>query len=256
MPASTRHRFRLSVLMLVGCLAVMTALVALSPASHAQSGPVVDRHTFDVTLKGLRAATLSFAGEQNGDAYAVTGKLESRGLAAMVRKVRYDATARGSARGGKYVPAAYSEKADTGKRKSASVMEYRRGVPQVKSYDPPRDPRPDDLDAAKQGGTVDPLTALYATLRDVDAGQECKVALQMFDGRRRSQIALSGRKAEGDRVTCRGEYRRVAGFSAEDMAEKTRFPFVLTYAPHEAGRMRVVTVTTETLYGTATLTRR
>jgi hypothetical protein len=256
MPAARQNPFRLSLLMFVGCIAAMTALVALSPPSHAQSRPLVDQHTFDVTLKGLRAATLSFSGEQSGNAYAVSGKLESRGLAALVRKVRYDATVRGSAKGGRYTPAAYSEKADTGKRKSASVMEYRKGVPQVKSYDPPRDPKPGDLNPAKQGGTVDPLTALYATLRDVDAGQECKVALQMFDGRRRSQIALSGRKAEGDTVTCRGEYRRVAGFSAEEMAEKTRFPFVLTYAPTDGGRMRVVTVTTETLFGTATLTRR
>ena len=254
MPALPRRRFRLSILMLAGCLAAMTALVALSPVGHAQQA--VDNHTFDITLKGLRAATLSFAGEQSGNAYSVSGKLESRGLAAMVRKVRYDATARGNVRADKFTPTAYSEKADTGKRKSASVMQYRKGVPQVKSYDPPRDPRPDDLNPAKQGGTVDPLTALYATLRDVDAGQECKVALQMFDGRRRSQIALSGRNAEGDNVTCRGEYRRVAGFSAEDMAEKTRFPFVLTYAPNDQGRMRVVTITTETLYGTATLTRR
>ncbi|MGQ0566064.1 MAG: DUF3108 domain-containing protein [Gemmobacter sp.] len=253
MPASPRRRFRLSLLALVACLAAMTALVALSPAGHAQQ---VDNHTFDVTLKGLRAATLSFAGEQSGNAYSVSGKLESRGLAAMVRKVRYDATARGSARGGKYTPSAYSEKADTGKRKSASVMEYRRGVPQVKSYDPPREPRPEDLDPARQGGTVDPLTALYATLRDVEAGQECKVALQMFDGRRRTQIALTGRKAEGETVSCRGEYRRIAGYSAEDMAEKTRFPFVLTYAPKGDGRMQVQTITTETLYGTATLTRR
>ena len=250
-----RHPFRLSVMMFVTCLAVMTAIVAVTPPSHAQSGPIIDKHSFDVTLRGLRAATLSFAGEQSGKAYAVTGKLESRGLAAMVRKVRYDATVRGSAKGGKYAPAAYSEKTNTGKRKSTSDIAYRRGVPQVKSYDPPRDPQPGDLNPAKQGGTVDPLTALYATLRDVDAGQECKVALQMFDGRRRSQIVLSGRKAAGDGVTCRGEYRRVAGFSAEDMAEKTRFPFVLTYAPTDQGRMRVVTVTTETLFGTATLTR-
>ncbi len=255
MPAPRPNAFRLSVMMFAACLAAMTALVALSPPGHAQSGPVVDNHTFDITLKGLRAATLSLAGQQSGATYSVTGKLESRGLAAMVRKVRYDASVQGRTRGGKYTPAAYSERTDTGKRKSSSEMEYRRGVPQPKRLDPPRDPKPDDLNPAKQGGTVDPLTALYATLRDVDAGQECKVALQMFDGRRRSQIALSSRKAEGDKVTCRGEYRRVAGFSAEDMAEKTRFPFVLTYAPTDQGRMRVVTVTTETLFGTATLTR-
>ena len=252
MPART---FRQPVLLFAACLAVMTLLAGLSGPGHAQSANVTDRHSFDVTLHGLRAATLSFAGEQSGNAYNVTGKLESRGLAAMVRKVRYDARVQGRTKGGKYTPSAYSEKADTGKRKSASVMEYRKGVPQVKSYDPPRAPRPDDLSAAKQGGTVDPLTALYATLRDVDAGQECKVALQMFDGRRRSQIAVSGRKAEGDKITCTGEYRRIAGFSAEDMAEKTRFPFVMTYAPIEGGRMRVMSITTETLFGTAVLSR-
>ena len=255
MPASRAHRFRPTVLLFASFLAMMTAIAGLSGPGHAQSSTVADRHSFTVSLHGLRAATLSFTGEQSGNAYNVTGKLESKGLAAMVRKVRYDANVRGRTKGGKYTPAAYSEKADTGKRKSASVMEYRKGVPQVKSYDPPRDPRPDDLNPAKQGGTVDPLTALYATLRDVDAGQECKVSLQMFDGRRRSQIAVSGRKAVDDKVTCTGEYRRIAGFSAEDMAEKTRFPFKMTYAPIEGGRMRVVEITTETLFGTAVLSR-
>jgi hypothetical protein len=255
MPALRARHLRPTVLLFAACLALMTALAGLSGPGHAQSSTQVDRHSFDVSIRGLRAASLSFAGEQAGNAYSVTGKLESRGLAAMVRKVRYDANVRGRTKGSRYTPSAYSEKADTGKRKSASVMEYRKGVPQVKSYDPPRDPRPDDLNPAKQGGTVDPLTALYATLRDVEAGQECKVALQMFDGRRRSQIATSGRKVAGDNVTCTGEYRRIAGFSAEDMAEKTRFPFVMTYAPIDGGRMRVVEITTETLFGTAVLSR-
>jgi Protein of unknown function (DUF3108) len=249
------HRLRRTAVTLALCLAAMTAAVALTPVSHAQ-GTTTDSHTFDITLKGIRAATLSFTGEQNGTSYAVSGKLESKGVAALVRKVKYDARSRGYTKNGRYTPGSYSEKADTGKRKSAAVMEYRKGVPQIKSYDPPREPSPDDLNPAKQGGTVDPLTALYATLRDVAKGQECKVALQMFDGRRRSQITLSGRKAAGDTVTCNGEYRRVAGYSAEDMAEKTRFPFVLTYSPADGDRMRVTEVRTETLYGTATLTRR
>lgn len=255
MPCLFARPFRPTVLLFGACLALMTVLAGLPAPGHAQSTTMIDQHSFSVSIKGLRAATLSFSGKQTGPSYSVTGKLESRGLAAMVRKVRYDASVQGRTKGGKYTPSAYSEKADTGKRKSASVMEYRKGVPQVKSYDPPRDPQPDDLNPAKQGGTVDPLTALYATLRDVDAGQECKIALQMFDGRRRSQIATSGRKAAGDNVTCNGEYRRVAGFSAEDMAEKTRFPFVMTYAPGEGGRMRVVEITTETLFGTAVLSR-
>ena len=72
---------------------------------------------------------------------------------------------------------------------------------------------------------MDPLTAMFATLRDVAPGQECQVSLKMFDGRRATRLTLGGRQAAGDKVTCAGEYRRVAGFSPEDMAEKTRFPF-------------------------------
>ncbi len=81
------------------------------------------------------------------------------------------------------------------------------------------------------GGTVDPLTALYATLRDVDAGQECKIKLPMFDGRHSSQIVLGKPTVKGNADPCTGEYRRLAGFSDKEMAEKQRFAFTLTYAP-------------------------
>jgi hypothetical protein len=106
------------------------------------------------------------------------------------------------------------------------------------------------------GGTVDPLTALYATLRDVDKGTECQVSLKMFDGRRHSQITTSERQEAGEQVVCQGEYRRLAGFSAEDLAEKTRFPFSLIYSPTDDGRMRVTEVTMDSLFGKARLTRR
>jgi hypothetical protein len=95
-------------------------------------------------------------------------------------------------------------------------MAYRKGVPQVKSYNPPREAKPYDVDPSTMGGTVDPLTALYATLRDVDKGTECQVSLKMFDGRRHSQITTSERQEAGEQVVCQGEYRRLAGFSAED----------------------------------------
>ena len=42
----------------------------------------------------------------------------------------------------------------------------------------------------------------------------------------------------------------------KDMAEKTRFPFSLTYAPLGNGRMRVVEVGLDTVYGKATMKRR
>ena len=210
---------------------------------------------FDLSIRGLRAGTLTFAGQEEAGRYSVSGRLESAGLVGMVRRVRYDGQAQGVLRNGRFTPARYSEQADTGRRQSESVMEYRRGVPQVKVYNPPRDPNTDGLDPATQGGTVDPLTALFATLRDVPAGQECNRKLTLFDGKRRSQIVLGAPQPTESGVACPGEYRRLEGFSADDVAEKSRFPFTVQMVP-VGQMMRVTEVTMESLYGNARLKRR
>lgn len=234
------------------------ALLALlsQTAPEARAADSTDQATFDLAIRGIGAGTLAFTGIEKGRGYAVSGKLQTTGLVAMFRKVRYDAKAQGSVAKGRYVPTSYAEKSDTGRRQSESLMAYKKGVPQVKVYNPPRPPRAGDVDPATQGGTVDPLTALYATMRDVEPGQECKVSVTMFDGRHRSQLALATPQAKGDQVVCAGEYRRLQGFSAKDMAERVRFPFTLTYSPTEEGKMRVTDVAMETLYGRATLKRR
>lgn len=235
----------------------LTALLALALPPVAPAQTVQDQARFDLVMKGITAGSLTFSANQQGEGYAVVGRLASSGIMAMIRRVSYDARAEGAIRDGTYIPARYAETADTGKRSSESVMEYKGGVPQVRVYNPPRDPAPWDVEAATQGGTVDPLTALYATLRDVAPGGECNRALKMFDGRRASQLTLGPPQAlEGGAVTCSGEYRRVAGFAPEDMAEKTSFPFSLTYLPGADGRMQVVEVTMDSLYGKARLIRR
>ncbi|MFV0492447.1 MAG: DUF3108 domain-containing protein [Pseudorhodobacter sp.] len=238
-------------------LARLTLILAIAfgpaTAAFAQSNRIEDKATFDVILKGITAGRLVFSGAQEGNRYAVSGRLQSSGIAAMLRKFSYTAKANGAVSGSRYTPARYSEEADTGKRRGKSQIEYRRGVPAKVTTEPSR---PSKVDPRTMGGTVDPLTSLYATLRDVDAGQECKSSVKIFDGRRATQITLSRPQKQGDRVVCSGEYRRLAGFSAKDMAEKTRFPFSLSYAPLGNGRMRVVEISTDTVYGKASMIRR
>ena len=232
------------------CLAaVALGVMATCPARAEQV-------TFDLVLMGLTAGQLTYDGSVTGGDYAVSGRLKTTGLAALLKQVRYDATARGRLSGGTFTPSAYTEDANTGKRQSRSVMKYRRGVPQVTEYQPARKPRSYDVDPATQGGTVDPLTALFATLADVAPGKECQVRLRLFDGRRASQLTTGGRKQAGGKVTCTGEYRRVAGFSPDEMAERVSFPFTLTYAPQANGTMRVTEVAMQTIYGRGRLVRR
>ncbi|WP_136682602.1 DUF3108 domain-containing protein [Falsirhodobacter xinxiangensis] len=226
-------------------------LLAFPGAAIAQ-----EQASYSLTIRGISAGSLRFAGQEENGRYSVNGVMESGGLVGILRRIRYDAAAQGRVSQDRFTPSSYSERADNNGRKRDAVMEYRAGVPQVKQYDPPRRADEDDVNPTTQGGTVDPLTALYATLRDVPAGEECGHSLKIFDGRRATELALSRPQRRGDTVTCNGEYRRIAGFSASDMAEKTRFPFTITYAPAPNGQMRVTEVSTDTIYGRARLTRR
>ncbi len=234
------------------CLVAAAAFLAAGPSAADQT----DQAIFDLSLRGIRAGMLTVSGATEGKSYAASGTLKTTGIVGAIRRIRYDAKAAGRVTGERFTPVRYEERADTGKRQSESVMEYKSGVPQVKVYNPPRDPKADGLEPAQMGGTVDPLTALYATVRDVPPDKACELKVVLFDGERQSQVVLGRPQAEGDGVTCAGEYRRLKGFSAGDMAEKSRFPFRLTYAPTENGMLRVVEISMDTLYGKGTLKRR
>ena len=101
-----------------GGLAALGLILGLAGGAQAQT----DQGTFDLVMMGLKAGALHFTGVQDGAGYSVSGLLQSGGLVAMIRKVRYAATVQGSVSGGRYTPTGYSEDADTGKRQSQAVI--------------------------------------------------------------------------------------------------------------------------------------
>lgn len=229
----------------------------LVAALMAGSAAGAEEARFDFVLRGFTAGTLSFAGEgAPGGAYAVAGKLRTAGLAALVKTMRYDAKARGTiTAAGAYKAQSYSEDADTGRRQSQAQITWSGGVPQVTRSASTREAKPWDIAPESQPGTVDPLTAMFAVLRDQPEGAACSQDLRLFDGRRATRVTTGKPQKQGETVVCTGEYRRVAGFSPDDMAEKTRFPFTLTLEPAGNGMLRVTEVAMETLYGRARLVR-
>lgn len=237
-------------------IAALTLTLGVSLPNLALAERIEDKATFDVVIRGISAASLGFSAVHDGNRYAVSGLLKSAGLAAMLRKISYSATAKGAVSGTNYTPFSYVEKSDNGKKQSTSKMTYSRGVPSEVQYTPAREGREKDVDPSTQAGTVDTLTALYAILRDVEPGQECKVSLKMYDGRYVSAISLSKPKAAGKTVACNGQYRRIAGFKPAEMAERKTFPFTLTYEPAANGKMRVTEVAMESIYGKAAMKRR
>jgi hypothetical protein len=233
--------------LLSALLCVALALPAAAQTTHSA--------TYDLRLSGIRAGVVSFSAVEDGRQYSAAARAVSSGLVSLVRDVGYDARATGRITDRGLVPTRYQESANTGERVSRAVMEYVRGVPQVKSYDPPQERRSRDVDPATQGGTVDPMTAIFALLRDVPRDEVCTLTVEVFDGRRASRVSTSAPREDGDRILCEGEYRRVAGFSERQMREKTRFPFAIVYAP-AGDRYQVERIEIDTLYGRATLDRR
>lgn len=237
--------------------AILTACAIQLAASPAVAQEVRQDATFALEIRGLPVGNLSFSGVETPSRYAVSGVVATSGLAGMLRRMRYDAKVQGSRNARGFAPARYEQSGGSGNRSSQEVVVWQSGMPRIEMREPARLPGARDADPAKQRGTVDTLTALYATLRDVPAGQECTSNVMIYDGRYQMQLRLSKPQAQsGGAVACNGEYIRIAGFSEEEMAERTHFPFTLHYAPVEGGSMRVTQVRMDSLYGSARLVRR
>lgn len=233
-------------------LFVASLLLAAAPA-RAQDGTA--EATFDITVRGFLVAVVGMTGiEQNG-AYSTRGRMETRGIAGVLRKAYYHGYARGRRQGARYVPEFYEERADTGRRKSEAVIEYTRGVPSLKKYSPPRPVKPQDVDPATQGGTLDPMTAIYVLLRDRPVEELCTDRIKTFDGKRLAEVVLGGLRREGEMWRCDGVYRRLRGFTEKEMSRKVEFPFTSLWRVSD-GVARVEIVETDTLYGRARLERR
>lgn len=236
-------------------VALVTLILVAPTSATAQTLP--EGGAFDLVVAGIPAAKLDFSASQQGDGYAVTAGFTSTGLLALMRRVQFTARAEGAVQGDVPRPTRYEARAEAGRRSGEMVMDYVDGIPQVRVDLPPLEPAEWQIDAAMQGGTVDPISALFITLRDVAPGAECNHRFQMFDGRRATELTVGpSRPGEGGAVTCSGEYRRVAGYPPEDMAERTRFPFILTLMPTADGLLRVVEVEMDSLIGKARLIRR
>lgn len=231
-------------------LALTLAALPLAPtgATAAQSETEL---RFAVELRGLRAGTLRIRATETASAYAAAARIETTGLARMLRPVRFDADVQGRRTGASRQPLAYSERVETPRRDSRTELAWSGRTPRVLSSEPARDPQPWDIDPATQTGTLDPLSVLLEVLSDVPADRACRLDLDLYDGRRRGRVTLTPNGAGG----CTGAFHRIAGYPEEAMAEATRFPFALTYAEAGNGTLRVTRVEAETPYGTARLTR-
>ncbi|WP_161556083.1 DUF3108 domain-containing protein [Mangrovicoccus ximenensis] len=228
----------------------LLAGLLLAGAAAAETG------TFDLRLGPVRAGTLQYSAEARGGQYAAAGAVRSAGLAGLFLDSSVDAKSRGRVDGNRYRPQSFSSTTTEGGETERLAFRYAGGVPQV-SRDPERKKPPKHAaPPAQQSGTVDPMTAAFAILRDRPAAEACDLRIDLYDGRRRADIRLVGGTPTADGgLDCRGEYRRVAGFSQKELAEKPVWPFAVTYAP-AGDALRVTELRVPTSFGNFRMVRR
>lgn len=240
-------------------LILAMVLFALMPrpaaADPALAAGLQQEVRFVVELRGLPAGVLRVRAARAGASYSGAARLETTGLARLVRRLRFDATVQGRLQGGRLQPLHYAEDVDTGRRESRTEMSWRGGVPEVLRSEPVRPERPWHLDPADQADALDPMSVLLLLLSDVPTERVCRLDVALFDGRRRGQVTLRPDGADADGPRCRGAFRRVAGYSEDELAEGAEFPFRLAYASAGNGLLRPVRLEAESPRGTARLRR-
>ncbi|GIT91013.1 hypothetical protein JANAI62_14680 [Jannaschia pagri] len=239
---------RLSLLMSAVALALATALPAAAQSLDAQ---------YALSLRGVTGGTIAIRGRTSGGSYSVSAAAKATGLVGSLVKYAFEGSAEGRVSGGRYTSSVYREREDDDGERTGSVTRFRGTTPSSVTFDPPRPPRPYDIDPTAQRGVIDPLTALYAILQPVAPGNACGQRYELFDGRHVSRMSLGAARAASDgTITCTGEYRRLRGYSAEELAERPTVVLTFTYAPIGAGQVQISEIRSSTKLGNAVLRRK
>ncbi len=233
-------------------IAIGTAAALLLGAAASTAQETDGRYS--VHALGVKVGDLALAGEVTERQYAVTSQFVTSGLVATVAGVRFVMQSSGARKGATFAPRSYSEDMDTGKRQSRVKLRWSGGVARASGSEVGA-PGPYAVTPAQQRGAVDPLTAMFMVIRDQDPKDVCKMTQKIYDGERLTQITLTNRRTQGDKLICSGTFRRLAGYSPEDLSARGQFALTVTY--ETAGTlMRATRVQADTIYGKARIQRR
>tara|TARA_B110000091_G_C13701890_1_gene426665 strand:+ start:380 stop:1099 length:720 start_codon:yes stop_codon:yes gene_type:complete len=207
--------------------------------------------SYTVKIAGIPVGLLGIAANTSNRQYAVAGDIRSTGIVAAFAKLRFKATSRGWFRGENgFKPRDYIEESLSKGKQSSRSMRYENGRPILSEVSPAP-----ALSGKKQVGTVDPMTAIFATFRDRSRDQLCKGDLEIYDGKTRAILKLTPGNITKDAARCIGGYQRLAGFSEDKMAEGTSFPLQIDY--QRVGKIyQVRNLTIQSTRGRAQFSRR
>ncbi len=223
-------------------------LLVTSAAAQDTSG------RYAVRAFGVKVGELDMSGSVGGGRYTVDTEFTTTGLVGTVAGVKFLMSADGAVSSGQFRPRSYKEDMDTGERTSRASLSYSggvaRGTGQMAGNDGPY-----RVSDAEQRGAVDPLTAMFMVLRDQPREGICNFRQKIFDGERLTEVAFGQPKASGSTIKCSGIFKRIGGYSPEDLEKRSSFPLSVTYVA-AGDLMRATRMQADTIYGSAVIARR
>ncbi len=232
------HRIRVAMLLLA-------ALLPWSATAQSFDGE------FEFRVTGIPVGTLVTRGGQSGSSYEITASIEPNRLIAAVTKYAFDGSAAGQVFAGKPVPVTYFAESTSPRASRETRITWKDGVPVSASVIPARSTAPDP---ASQAGTLDPVSAGFALLRDAPLDRICRTSIDIFDGSRRNRIVLGSPEKVGDEYICGGRYKRLEG-EENTFSVKGDYGFTVVFRQTDNGLARFQRLESRTSFGNAVLER-
>lgn len=231
---------------LLAATLLMAGLLPLAASAQSFDGE------FEFRVTGIPVGTLVTRGGRNGSGYEIRAVVKPNRLVGAITKYAFDGSASGNMSGsGKTIPVTYAASSTSPRAARETRIIWENGVPVEASVVPPRSSSPHP---STQAGTLDPVSAGFALLRDAPLDQLCETSIDIFDGSRRNRIALGTPRQENGEIVCAGEYKRLEG-EENTFSVKGEYSFRVVFRPLGNGNARFQRLESRTSFGNAVLER-
>ena len=230
---------------------VLSCLLLAAPAAAQQ-----EEIRFGIELGGVGVGTFAMRAERveaaDGARYSAVGRVDATRALDLPRIAQADGRMEASGTGLtarspklRLRPDRYEAESGAGR----VLMSYVRGVARIDRLDPPAGPG--DARPGARPGTLDPLSAAWAVLREMDTEEACAESFDIFDGRRAARLRMGDAVSEPNGgIVCSAAWERGDGYGARGSE-----PVTILYAPAGPGRVRAMALRIGTLGGEAVLRR-
>ena len=205
--------------------AIVAAGLAGAPAQaeiKLGSQPKSASYAYKFYVGGILIGKANFDARLGDGDYFTEGFLKTDGVSNWFVAATVAAQARGRI-GSKLSPKQLDVSGKTEKVDWKMVIGYDGDAPSNVSSHPPFKKKSYEIDPRKQGGALDPMSALIATLAPTKSGTPCRRTIPIFDGRKRYDIVFGkqtfkGKSKTGHRTfVCEARWKRVGGFKPKMM---------------------------------------